>query len=341
MNAKKQKNGRWRCQLKITETAPDGTKKKVVRSFTGATKTEAEDMASEYRRTHGKRIAAVTVGDAIERYISSRDNVLSPSTIRAYRSMTKGVLAELLPEKTEDMTSEALQRWINRHSPERTAKTLKNAYALVVSAIRTGDPSYHVSVVFPAKVKKEIHVPTRDEVEALLAATDDENLRKAILLGAYCSLRRSEACALSEEDIGDGVIRVTKAKVKPKDGSGWITKPYTKTEESRREVPAPEIVIEAMKSGPISISPDAISRRFDRLVIRCGLPHIRYHDLRHFFASYAHSQGIPDAYVEKFGGWRQGSSVMRQVYREALRDEEIRQGEKIRSIFDGKIVRIG
>lgn len=343
--AKKQKNGKWRCQLFITETLPDGTKRSVNKSFTANTRTEAEDLASEYRRSHGKKtVANLTVGEAIDNYISARDNTLSPSTIRSYKSMKKGILEDLLEEKIGDVTSDALQRWVNRHAPDRTTKTLKNCYALVVSSIRAVDPSYHAAVVFPAKVKKEIHVPTKDEVDALLAASTDDNLRKAILLAAYCSMRRSEACAVTDADVDykRGVIRITKAMVKPTDGQGYIVKPYTKTEESRREVPAPPAVLDAMRTGGITISPDAVSRRFDRLVISCKLPHIRFHDLRHFFASYLHAQGVPDAYIEKFGGWKQGSRVMQEVYREALRDEEKKQADKIRKLFDedAKVVKI-
>ena len=343
--AKKQKNGKWRCQLYITETLPDGTKRNVNKSFTADTRTEAEDLASEYRKSHGKKaVANLTVEQAIDRYISARDNTLSPSTIRAYKSMKNGILEDLLKEQIRDMTSDALQRWVNRHAKEKTAKTLKNCYALVVSSIRAVDPAYHVAVVFPAKVKKEIHVPTKDEVDALLAAATDDNLRKAILLAAYCSLRRSEACAVTWADVDykRGVICITKAMVKPTDGQGYIVKPYTKTEESRREVPAPQVVLDAMRTGGITISPDAISRRFDRLVISCKLPHIRFHDLRHFFASYLHSQGVPDAYIEKFGGWKQGSGVMREVYREALRDEEKKQADKVRELFnkETKVIKI-
>ena len=331
--AHRMKNGKWRCQVYLGDKIVDGKRKQIIKSFTAGTRAEAEDMASEYRRTHGqKAVEDLTVGDAIDRYIDQRDKVLSPTTIKAYKSMKRGVLSDLTSKRIKDVSSGTMQAWVNSHT-EKTPKTLRNAHALAVSAISAVDPAFRSSVTFPRKIKKETHVPTKEEVE-LLISNADEDTKKAILLAAYCSLRRSEACAVTMEDIDfkKGWISVNKTMVM-KEGGAFIVKPYTKTEESRRETPAPPEVLEAMKTGPISCNPSSISHRFERLVIKCDLPHIRYHDLRHFFASYLHAKGIPDAYIEKFGGWRQGSQVMKTIYRESLKDEEKKQADKIIKIF--------
>ena len=338
MRAKKTKSGKWRCQLYLGDQIIDGRRKQIVKSFTAPTKAEAEWMANEYRRTAAVKPSealTATLDTAIDKYIASRDRTLSPSTIRSYRSMKNGILSELLPLKLSEINSETLQSWINRHAHDRTAKTLKNCYALAVSSITAVDPSFKASVTFPPRLMQKTYVPTRTEIDTLIASETCEDMRKAILLAAYCSLRRSEACALTEADIdyAKGWIHINKAMVELADGHGFEIKPFTKTEESCRDVPAPSIVLEAMRTGSIKLTPTAVSRRFNRLVKRCGMPHIRYHDLRHFFASYLHAKNIPDAYIEKFGGWKQGSPVMRAIYREALKDEEQRQADKIVSLF--------
>ena len=63
------------------------------------------------------------------------------------------------------------------------------------------------------------------------------------------------------------------------------------------------------------------------------MPHIRFHDLRHFFASYLHLKGVPDAYIEKYGGWKPGSNVMKKVYRNTINAEENAQADAIRALF--------
>ena len=64
------------------------------------------------------------------------------------------------------------------------------------------------------------------------------------------------------------------------------------------------------------------------------MPHILLHDLRHFFASYLHLKGIPDAYIEKYGGWKPGSRVMAEIYRNTINAEELDQAKKIKALFE-------
>lgn len=334
--AHKMKNGKWRCQVYIGDKIVNGKRKQIIKSFNADTKAEAEDLASEYRRTHGRVSAPeMTLQEATDRYIAARDKTLSPSTIRAYRSYQNGVLSDILPLKLADFDAERFQGWINTHAETHKSKTLKNASSFAIASIRAVMPSFSAKITLPPREKKRNYIPSRDEIDALCASATNENTKKAILLASFCSLRRSEACALTMEDIDfeKGWIHVTKAKVETEDGS-FVTKPYTKTEDSYRDVPAPQAVLDAMRTGPITCSPNAVTRSFDKTVKRAKLPHIRYHDLRHFFCSYLHAKNIPDSYIETFGGWRHGSGVMREVYRETIRQEELKQAEKIINIFE-------
>lgn len=92
--AKKLPSGAWRCRS-YDYTDSDG--KIHMASFTAATKKEAEYLAAEYAVTkkQKKLPANLTIGDAIDKYILSKENVLSPGTIREYRrtSPDRGKLA--------------------------------------------------------------------------------------------------------------------------------------------------------------------------------------------------------------------------------------------------------
>ena len=50
-----------------------------------------------------------------------------------------------------------------------------------------------------------------------------------------------------------------------------------------------------------------------------GIQSFRFHDLRHFYASYAHSMGMSDADIMKSGGWKT-DNVMKNVYRHAMKE---------------------
>lgn len=337
--AKKQKNGSWRCQLWIgEETLPDGKKKQLVKSFTAPTKSEAEDMASEYRRKYGKvAISDLTLSDAISRHIESKSNILSPSTIRSYQSYTRGVLQPLMTKRIKELNQQVVQTWINDQATTYTPKYIKNALALLTVSASAVDPSYHISVSLPKAPRKEVYIPSYNEVMQLIdGASGTPGLKRAIMLSAFGSLRRGEFCALTPDDIDfeNGWVSVTKDMVMTQD-SKYVIKNIPKTEESYRRVPLPQFVLDELSCGLVDKSPNEISNLFQRLVERLKMPHIRLHDLRHFFASYLHLKGIPDAYIEKYGGWKPGSNVMKEIYRNTINAEESRQAEKIVKIFSG------
>lgn len=64
-----------------------------------------------------------------------------------------------------------------------------------------------------------------------------------------------------------------------------------------------------------------------KLEKKAGMEPFSLHKLRHYFASNAHTLGIPDAYILKLGGWKT-DSVMKNVYRHAQSDK-IREQENV------------
>ena len=82
--AKQLPSGSWRCQV-YAGTAPDG--KRQYRSFTAYTKKEAEYAALEWQlhyREISRDSSNMTLAEAMERYLASKDSILSPSTVRGY-----------------------------------------------------------------------------------------------------------------------------------------------------------------------------------------------------------------------------------------------------------------
>lgn len=338
--ATKQKNGTWRCQLWLGEEIVDGKKKQHVKSFTARTRAEAEDMASEYRRRYGRAVIDdLTLSEALTRYIDSKSNILSPATIRGYKKDARHVLAPLGNVSVRDLSASVIQSWINSCALSYSPKSLKNGYGLLVAAVTAVDPTFHVSVSFPRRQKPQLYIPSYEEVMELVdAAPAGSNLRKAIMLSAFGSLRRSELCALTESDIDfdGGWVTVSKDMVMD-ENNVYTVKDMPKTEYSNRRAPLPPFVLEELRTGLITCQPNSLTKLFEKLVRKCGLPHIRFHDLRHFFASYLHLKGIPDAYIEKYGGWKPGSSVMKEIYRNTINAEEDRQAAEIVRVFSPEI----
>ena len=151
---------------------------------------------------------------------------------------------------------------------------------------------------------------------------------------AVLGLRRSEICGVTIDDIKGNILTIDKAKVYDEDYN-LVTKD-TKTTESTREIYLPaKLVKEIKKAGTIfDYKPQALTRALHKFQDKLGLERFRLHDFRGYFASYAHSQGIPDVYIMKMGGWKT-DYVMKSVYRDALKDKNEEIQKKIASEIFG------
>ena len=212
--AKKLPSGNWRVNL-YDYTDP-ATGKRIYKSFTATTKKEAEYMAAEYKLDGKQRTASagdMTLKEAYTRYIDSKTNVLSPSTIREYRRSARNDLQDIMPLKLRDITQEAVQRSINQFAANHAPKTVRNAHGLLSAVLGVYYPSFQLSTGLPQKQKTRITIPTEAEVKALLEAAEGTNMHQAILLAAVGTLRRSEICALTQSDVHDNGVMVNKAMV--------------------------------------------------------------------------------------------------------------------------------
>ena len=142
-NAKKQKNGKWRCQLSVIEMI-DGKKVEKNRSFTGSTKAEAEYKALQYKESKSVRIDDVSVQNALRRYIDSKSHILSPSTLRGYTRDSSHILAPLHGVSLSRLDT-AVHRWINNAATTYSPKSIKNAHGLLVSSVTAIAPDMILS----------------------------------------------------------------------------------------------------------------------------------------------------------------------------------------------------
>ena len=162
--------------------------------------------------------------------------------------------------------------------------------------------------------------PTVEDVRTILSLVDGGKLDIPVRL-ALMGLRRGEICAIEASDLSDDdVLHVHKSRVY--DSGGFIiTKDTPKRESSNRYIRIPKDVADSIraKGRATELTPAGLSEAWTYLLRKHGLPPYRLHDTRHFFASYCHSIGVPEADILAGGGWKTGH-VMRSVYRHAMSD---------------------
>lgn len=112
----------WKVRV-YSHTTPDG--KKHYRAFTAATKMEAEQEAALFSGS-ADRIARcdLTVAEAIDSYISVKSGVLSPATIRGYRSLQNVYYDPIATKKIRRLKSADVQQFISGLAANLSPKTL-------------------------------------------------------------------------------------------------------------------------------------------------------------------------------------------------------------------------
>lgn len=330
--AKQLPSGSWRVQVY------DGELKKTV-SFTSklpgrAGKAEAELMAREYQLGRKKKKEqGKTVGEAIDEYISLKENILSPTTIEGYRKDRRNSLADLCDIYLSELTATMIQAHINRLALNKSPKTVRNAHGLLVSVLNTYAPELHIRTTLPKPQKKIKSLPP---VEDVLRAVVGSDIELPCLLAIWSSLRMSEIRGAKKSDIKDGVLIIKDTVVTVR--GEHIEKHQTKTVESTRLIRLPEQIKKLISALPKEqdkltlLSGQAIYKRFSRLLEGAGVEHMTFHDLRHMDASIMLMLNVPEKYAMERGGWS-SPHVMKSVYQHTFSKEREAVEDRIDNYF--------
>ncbi len=112
------------------------------------------------------------------------------------------------------------------------------------------------------------------EVKKLAAAARDRRVAAAIVLAATTGLRKGELLGLRKEDRRDGALHLAQTKTgRPR---------LVPLPPQARGIPL-----------PLGLTVDELRKGFDRARARAGMPHVRFHDLRHTYASWLVQAGAP------------------------------------------------
>lgn len=284
-------------------------------------KREATDLINEKINNSVDKI--MTFEKAAVQYINAKDNVLSPSTLRGYDSVRRSVPEWFNKQDITEIDTFQVQRLVNEYAASHSPKTVRNLHSFVLAVIRLFIPEVNISTTLPQKVRKEPYAPSKEDISKLFEYTKGSEYYVAFKLAAL-SLRCSEICALTLDDLDGDNLTIDKALVPGIDG--LTLKPTPKTDSSNRVIVIPHDLAEYIREqGYIYRQhPNSIDRYLSKTLKKLGIPHFGIHTLRHFFASYAHDLGYSDAVIQSIGGWS-SDHIMKSVYRHAMREDEAKK----------------
>ncbi len=309
-------SGNWRVHLR-----------REGKSFTDVDPDVCRQMALAYRIKWLKDEAAglhvpppekVTLGDAIDLYIESKSNLLSPSTLRSYKSYREHRFQECMDWNIR-YPDYNWQMAINNEVDDASPKTVKNAWGLISSSLKFSKAPVP-AVSLPRVPKASRPWLTYEQITVFLDAIKGESCELACLLALH-SLRLSELLAIQPSDYTPKTRKLVVSGSRVLNSEGQLVyKELNKTDASNRVV---DVVIDRLDELLKAVDPktewvvDASEKRIydhvNRICAKAGLPPVGIHGLRHSFASLAYHLGWKQMSTMQMGGWS-NSTVVSEIY---------------------------
>ena len=274
------------------------------------------------------RAKTYTVGSWLEVWMENYAKIkLRPSTFKTSQGFLKNhIKPQIGGIPLADLTSLDLQRFYKhlldggrvdrieaKKKPKGLApKTVRNIHQMIGSAYNlameqklvTRNPTQGCAL--PKVEHKEMKTLTADQLSAFFQEARDSGVYELYYLDLATGLRRGELLGLkwTDVDLNRGVLKIQRAISRQ---NGKVVEAPLKTKNAYRTLPLSADAISVLKmqkcrvgnsewvfpsptGGPMS--PDSVLHMLQRVLKRAGLPRIRFHDLRHTFATMALQNGV-------------------------------------------------
>lgn len=284
-----------------------------------------------------------TLREYCEQYLGENPNV-GPRWAETCRRNMRLHLAPILDMPVVNVTPPVIRAWHSkalRGTGGRVSIAQSYRFVRSVLTVATNDGAIPRN---PCQIKgagsdlaKERPIASTEEVAALIAQITPR-YRAAVVLAAWCGLRRGEVCGLLTEDVdvSAGVVRIRKNWAELlASPEKWLKDP--KSAAGKRVVTVPPHVLPVLRehakewSGPVffnvgrdgkPMSGNTVYQAFVRARSRVGVD-ITFHDLRHTGQSLAAAAGANLADLKKRLGHSTTAASMRYLHAVEGRDYEI------------------
>jgi integrase len=365
--------GRWRASIVTTDPDTGRKSRRSVSGRTMALAREALDKLRKDIAATGRPSAQTTLADFLAVWLRAEERRVRPATWRGRASQIKLyivpalgslTLAQLRPSDVERMTSGMVKAGRAGMTARHARATLRRALG---DAERDGLIARNVVSLSrpPRIIRPELHVLTADETRRLLEGTEADALGPLYAVAATTGLRQGELLGLAWPDV-DGLdgpsptLTVRRSLALAAGGGFALAEP--KTARSRRTLDLAPVAVAALRrqrtrqkaarlaAGDLwqdtrrlvftdelgrSLRGASVTHTFSDALARLGLPHVRFHDLRHGAASMLLAQGVPLKVVSETLG-HSGIAVTADTYAHLDRAQRREAADAIERAIGGE-----
>ena len=330
-NIRKRKDGRWEGRYTVGRDPKTGKQifKNVLGKTQAEVKAKLEKAIEESRGLDIVKAQSYTVGQWLDVWFEYYAKVkVRPSSHKTYQGyiknhikphignipLTKLTTLDLQVMYQELLTKGRVDRIESQHQPKGlSAKTVRNLNQIISSAMKLAIQQKLISsnpadgCALPRIEHKEMKTLPADQLAAFLNEAKHTGTFELYYIDLATGLRRGELLGLKWQDIDldSGVIhvrrqigridgKVQEAPLKTKNAYRNISIGTDAVsilrEKKKQNGGRSEYVFPSPTGGPMS--PDSVLKMLHRVLERAGLPELRFHDLRHTFATLALQNGV-------------------------------------------------
>ena len=327
---RKRDDGRWEGRIVVGHKANGDPIFRHVYAKTQKALTEKLHQSIEcYQDVELTEDSRMTLGEWLDRWLAEyKDGTIRPGTLEGYRNYIENYIKPQLGGKQVSLiTTQDVQRMYRRlknggrvredaeGSKRLSDSTVRHIHTMLHGAMKAAVQAHIIpknpteNATVPKSNYKPMQVLNEQELDTFLQAVQKDDIwRDFFYTELMTGLRRGEICALMWRDFDAkagtlGISRTLHSK-----GQGIYALGDTKTSQGNRTIILPESVaalLRARKKASISqwifpqptspelpMNPGTAYRRLKTLLEEAGLPSIRFHDLRHTFATLALQNGM-------------------------------------------------
>ncbi len=358
-------DGRWVAKFKVEETGK-------WKELYAKTEKEAYAKLQQAQLEQKQGILATgpqqTVKQFLEYWLEDVHKVsIRAGTYEVYRIILDNhLIPELGHIKLQRLTTQQVQSFYMKKLKEGfSSERVRTIHAVLHKALShakrirlVGSNVCDDVEELPRQAQQEMQPLTPEQAQVLLQKVREHRLEALLTLALTTGMRKGEILALRWQDIdlqkGDLQIRRT---VNYR-GRGRFIEGDPKTEKSKRKIVLPQFVVETFKRHRMTqlemrlqagaawvdndlvfsnkrggfIVPMTLSNHFFQLLEEAGLPHIRFHDLRHSAATLLLSLGVPAKVVQEILGHSNFGTTMNN-YSHVLPSMQQEAMDKMDSFF--------
>lgn len=369
-NIRKRKDGRWEGRYTVGYHPETG--KRIIKNVLGKTQAEVKaKLKKAIEDAQGIDVAHAdnyTVGTWLRSWydLYAQPNIRTATADKYQLFIEEYVTPKVGHIKLTKLTARDLQKLykeLTEHGRVRPDK--QGNYSLSTTTVRSVHLMLHCAFeravkerliqrnptedcIAPKVQRKEMSILKPEDISAYLTAADKHNALPMFYLELVSGLRKGKLVALRWDnlDAKNRTISVSKQYIRNPNGEVALSRPKTETSIRRVSIPqeAVDLLIQEHDKHPDSpylspspatgemYYPDSVVNLHKKILKDAGLPHIRFHDLRHTFATLALQNGVDVKTVSSMLGHYDAGFTLR-TYTHTTRQMQDDAAEKMGSFM--------